>query len=244
MKKLILIVVLFISVGLGIYLYLSRQFNYLPEWYQENRSSTGETVPPSSEPVSPAPTPPTVSPRSSLQQPATPPSPTAQTSITPRSVNKQLQKSASVRLTEAEVSELVRSAIAGASPDGKAEFLKALRTHIRKDNLTVEMVTDMKRFPWDHLPSKYQFARQYLTRMGKNRSSEVYIEFSGKPKLVGNKLIMDEDSTVKIGAMAYSLKTLTTLLGLGKQFSGEIPLPQDIPFSDVILEDGALVLEK
>ncbi len=244
MKKLIFIVVLFLFVGVGIYLYLSRQFNYLPEWYKESRPSTGETVSPPQEPVPPVPEPQPVTPKSSPQQPAASPTPPAQPSITPRSVNKQLQKSASVRLTETEVTELVRSAIASASPDGKAEFLKALRTHIRKDNLTVEMITDMERFPWEHLPSKYQFARQYFTRMGKNGSSEVYIEFSGKPKLIGNKLIMDENSTVKIGAMAYSLKTLTTLLGLGKQFSGEIPLPPDIPFSDVTLEDGALILKK
>lgn len=232
MKKVALIFFLAIVVGIGIYVYLTRQIHYLPDWYKEEaQEQTPQDVPPPETP-----------PPSAVKAPTPPPRPEKK-ALPPEKVVEKLRRENTVRIDEETLSEMIRSAVAERFPNEQANFLKAVRSDIQKDKLTVEMVVDMEKIPWEQLPKQYRFAREYVKRFTGGRSSEVYVQFSGKPEIVGDRLLLDEDATVTIGKMAYSLKTLTTLLGLGDQFAGEIPI-KNIPFSAVTLEEDALILEK
>ncbi|RMF57634.1 MAG: hypothetical protein D6748_10780 [Calditrichaeota bacterium] len=248
MKKIIIGIVIALMVGGGIYWYLTNQFHYLPDWYRTSSSSephgTVENIPAeiderqTPEPQTPPPQP--ESPSQRNKPIAKSPKKTPQPPQSPEEVVQQLHKNQQVQLTETEVTELILATVHEHLTEEQAAFVKGLRTDIHPDKVDVEMVVNVKKIPWELLPSQYRFVKEYITRTSPNN---LYLKLSGTPLITNQYLTLAEDATVTIGKVKYSLNTLQSFFGLKGLLPPKIALNR-VGFSSLELQEDRLILKK
>jgi hypothetical protein len=240
---------------------MASRVKYLPDWYTQGEySPAAEAVSDSSNPLpeteprrdveSPAPnsTPPEASNPPAGNEPETPSrdvphkkaSPSPQKTV--NKITKELAKNEVVKISEAELDQLITASVVEVTPNKEAEFLKAVKSSIGEEKIDVEMIVDVNKIPWEDLPPRARLAQSLLAQLTSRSSSDLYIKVSGAPVVKDQQLAFDDNATVQIGKLAYPLKDFLNTPGIKQIIPSQIPLNK-APFKDVGLEKGFLVLK-
>ncbi|NIW80456.1 MAG: hypothetical protein GWN16_13810, partial [Calditrichae bacterium] len=161
-----------------------------------------------------------------------------------KSANKR-QEESTTTADDKKDNETVDEIIDQNLPDEIPRFVKAVRSNIENEKVTVEMVVDATKIPWEQLPGQYRRAQEYLSRLPSQSLDNLFIQISGKPIVEGDQLTFDENTTVRIGKLDYTLGGVVSSLGedrinaLRRQIS-----VSNLPFKNIMLQDGALILRK
>lgn len=261
MKKFLIVLIVIAGVAAGIYFYMASRVNYLPDWYTQGESpQTSETVPDSSD-LPPETEPPgdgeIPSPNSNSPEASNPPAgsepeepshnaprkkATPQTRRAVDKITQELAKNEMVKISEAELNQLITASVVEVTPNKEAEFLKAVKSSIGEEKIDVEMIIDVNKIPWEDLPPKARLAQSLLGQLTSRSSSDLYIKVSGAPVVKDQQLAFDDNATVQIGKLAYPLKDFLNTPGIKQIIPSQIPLNK-APFKDVGLEKGFLVLK-
>lgn len=266
MKKLLIISIALLGIAAGAYFYLTSRFNYLPEWYKQGDyrapentfpdTSTARVEPENNPEIPPAKSPETPGGRPTpLHPPASGSGTTSQTRDLPKrelpretretvdKINRELAKNEAVKISEAELDQLVRASVTEMMPGKNADFLKAVKSGISEEKIDVEMVVDADKIPWDDLPPKARLVQNLLKQMSSKSASELYVKISGAPVKHDDQLRFDDNSTIQVGKITYPLKEFLAMPGINQIIPTHIPL-KNVPFNEVRLEKGFLVLEQ
>jgi len=261
MKKLLIVLIVFAGIAAGIYFYMTSRVNYLPDWYTggdyptagEVVSDSFETLP-ETEPRRDGEIPsansnsPTTSNPPAGNQPETPSRDVPRKKAAPeaqKTVNKitgDLAKNEVVKISEAELNQLITASVVEVTPNKEAEFLKAVKSSIGEEKIDVEMIVDVNKIPWEDLPPKARIAQSLLGQLTSRSSSDLYVKVSGAPVVKDQQLAFDDKTTVQIGKLAYPLKDFLNMPGIKQIIPSKIPLNK-APFKDVALEKGFLILK-
>jgi len=262
MKKFLIVLIVIAGVAAGIYFYMTSRVNYLPDWYThgEYPQAAEEAAPDSSDVISENEPPLDVeipAPNSNSPDASNPPAGSQsetpshdvprkkavpQTQKTVDKITRDLAKNEVVKISEAELDQLITASVAQATPNKEAEFLKAVKSSIGEDKIDVEMIIDVNKIPWEDLPPKARLAQGLLGQLTSRSSSDLYVKVSGAPVVKDQQLAFDENATVQIGKLAYPLKDFLNTPGIKQIIPSQIPLNK-APFKDVALEKGFLVLK-
>lgn len=261
MKKFLITLIVIAGVAAGIYFYMTSRANYLPEWYTGgDYPRVGEVVPdssttlPETEPRRDGETPspnshsPAASNPPAGSEPGTPPREVPRKQATPQTrktvdkITRDLAKNEMVKISEAELDQLITASVVEVTPNKEAEFLKAVKSSIGEEKIDIEMVVDVNKIPWEDLPPKARIAQSLLAQLTSRSSSDLYVKVSGAPVVKDQQLAFDDNATVQIGKLAYPLKDFLNTPGIKQIIPSQIPLNK-APFKDVALEKGFLVLK-
>lgn len=261
MKKFLIVLIVVIGIAAGIYFYLASRFDYLPDWYShgeypntaevvsDSSNILPETAPrrdgeiPSAGSNSPtAPNPPAGSEPETPSRNAPRKKATPETQKTVKKITGDLAKNKVVKISEAELNQLITASVVEATPNKEAEFLKAVKSSIGEEKIDVEMIVDVNKIPWEDLPPKARIVQSLLAQLTSRSSSDLYIKVSGAPVVKDQQLAFDDNATVQIGKLAYPLKDFLNMPGIKQIIPSQIPLKK-APFKDVALEKGFLILK-
>jgi hypothetical protein len=96
--------------------------------------------------------------------------------------------------------------------------VKAVNTKTENENLEIEAVVDIASIPRDKLPSRAARALdRLLAVIPGNSLEELYIKFEVSGLEEGSRMVIDPQSKVYIGKMAFKVKDLEKRTGLSAQ---------------------------
>lgn len=156
---------------------------------------------------------------------------------------EQLDRADQVTISEEELPALVLNTVDEKWGVASEEFIRGTKSRITPEQVSVEMVVDMRKIPWEKLPPRLQTIRRFTGYLVPGRGAEVYVRFAGKPVLKGQRLRLGEDATVQIGRIRYTLKNLLDLVGENDLLLEGLPLTE-APFTEVELKEGMVLLKK
>lgn len=220
MKKFLFFLGILLLIVIASYIYFVYQFDYLPQWYAEKETSSQlipETIP--------------TAPADSQQMR------TAFNSI--EAVAQELYREPRVEISESELDSIIFNTLRRRYPYGQTEFIKSLRTDIAKDSVTVGMVVDVSRIPWDELPKDVASFKTYASLLNVDVLENLYVEISGKPHYADRKITLDQNAQIRIGKLEYPLE----MLDLQKRVNKMIKVKR-LPFKSLVIEDDKLILER
>lgn len=266
MKKALIVLLALLLILVAGYFYFASRLNYLPEWYEQGEYTQSDTLAVEPEILAePDSLPEEAYPEGPVTPPAPPPSattpkqpgsrPTAKTRVQPSKtsnprgsktverISRELSGNEPVKISAAELDQIVALSIAQMMPGQHADFLKAVKSSIGTEKIDLEMVVEVNKIPWEQLPSQARLAQTLLTQLASSSNSELYMKVSGAPVAKEEQLGFDDNSTIQIGKMSYPLKTFLAMPGINQIVPSQIPL-KSVPFKTVSLEEGFLVLGK
>lgn len=262
MKKVLIALLALLLIVVAGYFYFASRFNYLPDWYEQGEYTQSDTLgiepeipaedgalPEEAYPEGPATPPGTPTPKQPDSRPTAktrvqpPKTSNPQGSKTVERISRELSGNEPVKISAAELDQIVALSIAQMMPGQEADFLKAVKSSIGTEKIDLEMVVDVNKIPWEQLPSQARLAQTLLTQLASSSNSELYMKVSGAPVAKEEQLGFDDNSTIQIGKMSYPLKTFLAMPGINQIVPSRIPL-KSVPFKTVSLEEGFLVLGK
>ncbi len=266
MKKALIALPALLLIAVAGYFYFTSRFHYLPEWYEQGEYTQSDTLVGEPEiPLENGSLPEDAYPEGSVTPPDPPlpaptqkqpdSRPTAKTRVQPPKtsnpqgnktvdrISRELSGNEPVKISAAELDQIVALSIAQMMPGQNADFLKAVKSSIGTEKIDLEMIVDVNKIPWEQLPSQARLAQTLLTQLASTSNSELYMKVSGAPVAKEEQLGFDDNSTIQIGKISYPLKTFLAMPGINQIVPSRIPL-KSVPFKTVSLEEGFLVLGK
>ncbi len=229
-RKWLIGIILVLILLLGFYCWYTSRYSYLPEWYGEETPVGEAPVRTDSVAVPAAPAP-----------QAAPPARSAAAPLTLPEINYQLQQNGTVRLPEAAIVALIRTTARQILPPSGADYLKEVRCRIHPPHATLEVIVDVANIPWDRIPRRYHYTRPFIEQLPGRGKTEVYFKLFGAPLIQEDYLTHSENATLTVGKVPYLLTDLFRLPFVFAHFNGRIEMEQ-LPFDDVLLEPGEVVL--
>lgn len=209
--------------------YFSSGLNHLPDWYLEEQTVASQA------PDSAVATPP----GALADSPAVPQSTPVPETV--ESLRRRLDSGGEVRLTEADLREVIMAALEARFPGRSRAMVPGLHPAITPGKVELEAVLNPREIPWEQLPPDLRVAREFLGQLGASRGNELFVKISGTPVVDGDRLVMGDNTMVQFGKVAFPLNALLFNAGDGARERAAIPLTT-VPFSSFRLEEGAIVL--
>jgi|GEM_PF-4855577 len=159
-------------------------------------------------------------------------------------VQEQLRTSEKVEITETDVSNMLREKLTAQYGESSKELVKGMKSTIKPEKMSLEVVVDADKIPWSDLPESYRFAKPFVEQLASLSDGELLISASGRPQMSDEgQLQFDNQSKIRVGVLEYSLKDILDMTQSEKQRQ-MLDMLNNLPFSDVTLGNGVLVFER
>lgn len=159
-------------------------------------------------------------------------------------VQEQFRTSEKVEISEADISHMLREKLTAQYGESSKELVKGMKSTIKPEKMSLEMVVDADKIPWSDLPETYRFAKPFVEQLASLSDGDLLISASGRPQMSENgQLQFDHQSKIRVGVLEYSLKDILDMTQSKKQRQ-MLDMLNNLPFSDVTLGNGVLVFER
>jgi len=167
----------------------------------------------------------------------------AQAKGTTKRIDNELTNGTKSAIDEEELNSLIIEKMDVEFPGQTNQFIKAFRSDIQPDNITVETIVDLDHLPLERLPVYYQKTiREFINTFPKGSRQNFYIQISGKPVLQNGQVQLDQDAKIYLGKMEYPLSSVLKQIAGNHRLEAFIPL-SELPFKNFHLEEDKIVLE-
>lgn len=202
MKKIGIIILIFILVLAGLLVYLWRQTTTLPDWYPKVTARPDDgTVIIYGKGIEEI--------RRQLQQ----------------KIEKGLKEGPDgkrhleISLSENELNGLFASVITeNAKEHEYLKAVKASKTSIKDGNLDIEAVVDISEIPTEDLgPAARGTTEKIIDTFSTLGGKEICVGISGRHSLKNGILRLDDNGTIRLGAMSFSLAEISRRIGVSEE---------------------------
>jgi hypothetical protein len=208
MRIFLMIILLIAGLIAGGYYYLQNKITYLPDWYTDTSVSVNS---------------PAKLPAGNVTQ----------------HVRDELVSGKKVSLPPDELSGMIRDAVEKRTGKPAETVFHALRSEVSGENVVIEAVINPAEIDLSMVPGAARTQAEGMMQMLLGDGShELYIRFSGKPKVVDGRVIPDETATIQIGDVTFSVQEIS------RQFTDyERILGKSLPLSGLSVENGRVILQ-
>ncbi|NCJ05402.1 hypothetical protein GS597_02505 [Synechococcales cyanobacterium C] len=121
-----------------------------------------------------------------------------------------------VRLNAQEFNQLLVAALPeSAASEEVYSAIKGIETQIKQDRLKSGAVVNMGELPLEQLPERYQqMAKGVFSTFPALKNREVYVGIEGQPRLENGRLVLDDQTRIKVGNISLSQQEVSRRLGL------------------------------
>ena len=159
-------------------------------------------------------------------------------------VQQQLQTSEKVEISEDDISNMLREKLTTQYGESSKELVKGMKSTIKPEKMSLELVVDAAKIPWSDLPEPYRFVKPFVEQLASLSDGELLISASGRPQMSEDgQLQFDNQSKIRVGVLEYSLKDILAMAQSEKQRQ-MLDMLNNLPFSDVTLGNGVLVFDR
>jgi len=213
MKTFFIVVLVILAVVIGTGYYFYSQVSYVPEWYETSDPQKTEHIIQSADAVS-------------------------------QQVENEIKSKKTTQINPDQLTSMILSNARKKLPFNPQKAIKGIQTKITKENLAVEAVIDVKKIPQNQIPKQARgYFDQFVQMIPGDAFENLYVKIEGKPVIKNGQLGFDENATVQIGKVNYSIREMAAQFAADKKFQNYIPL-SSLPFSDIQIEDGYLNIKQ